>query len=130
MGGTNIFMDVDQIARDAKSTEKKSVDTILEENIEKNQKEARTIYDNIITHTKELSQVDVATVKKLVTAADRIEFPAKYVASSVGQTKYIATFESEEDAVAAANTGILTGAKTLIENIYPAEDTIVIIERR
>ena len=44
-------MDVDQIARDAKSTEKKSVDTILEENIEKNQKEARTIYDNIITKT-------------------------------------------------------------------------------
>lgn len=91
-----------------------------------NQKKAKTIYANVKETTKGLSQVDSAIVKRLVTGADILAFPAKYYSGCEGEVKNMASYETEELAFA----GDVTTAKTLTEYYYPAEDTIIIIERR
>lgn len=94
--------------------------------IAENQKKARFIYDNVKETTANLSQVDSAIVKKFVTSADIAADPVKYMVGCEGEIKNMASYETEELAFA----GDISKAKTLTEYYYPAEDTVIIIERR
>ena len=107
------------------TTTKVSSETAKTKSIEEAEARALAAYQNVKHYTTPLSQVDNIMVKKLVSDADVAAYPAKYNATSVGETKHVATFDSE----AKAAVGDVTKAKTLTEFEYPDDSTIKIIER-
>ena len=107
------------------TTTKVSSEKAKIKSIEEAEARALAAYQNVKHYTTPLSQVDNIMVKKLVSNADVAGNPTKYHATSVGEVKHIATFDTE----AKAAVGDVTKAKTLIEYEYPNESTIKIIER-
>lgn len=109
-----------------KRQEGKTVTDILAAAIEKNETYALNIFSTVKEQTASLSQVDSVMVKKMVVAADNVSNSIAYCTDSIGEVKYIASFET----IPLAIEGDLTKAKTITEYQYPDADTILIIERR
>ena len=107
------------------TTPKVSSEKAKMKSIEEAEARALAAYQNVKHYTTPLSQVDNIMVKALVSDADVVANPAKYHATSVGEPKHIATFDTE----AKAAVGDITKAKTLTEYEYPTDNIIKIIER-